>query len=138
MPTSETEMCRGFSVRPGDEVSPPECPLHRDHQRGQKGEIRQRTETMPARKKRFKQTKDHDQDVKLDTWPQFTYAFVNETTKLYGKHGPGTSTPHLMSSDRSSPSNTSVTDEITDSTETPASSVCTDVFEKLDSRLHDE
>jgi hypothetical protein len=95
-------------------------------------------ETMPARKKRSRQTKDHDQDVKLDTWPQFTYAFVDETTKLCGKHGPGTSTPHLMSSDRSSPSNTSATDEITDATETPASSVCTDMFEKLDSRLHDE
>ena len=96
------------------------------------------TATMPAWKKRSRQTKDHDQDVKLDTWPHFAYAFVDETTKLGGKHGPGTSTPHLMSSDRSSPLNTSVTDEITDTTETPALSVYTDMFDKLDSRLHDE
>ena len=95
-------------------------------------------ETMPAWKKRSRQTNDHDHDVKLDTWPQLTYAFVDETTKLCGQHDPGTSTPPLISSDRSSPSNTSATDEITDATETPASSVCTDVFDKLDPRLHDE
>ena len=88
---------------------------------------------MPARRKRSRQTKDHDPNVKLDA-----YEFVDETTKLCGQYGTGTSTPPSISSERSSPSNNSATDEITDATETPASSVCTDIFDKLDPRLHDE
>jgi len=95
-------------------------------------------DTMPARRKRSRQTKDHDLDMKLDMWPQFTYEFVDETTKLCGQASIGTSTPPSISSGWSSPSNTAATDEITDATETPASSVCTDIFDKLDPRLRDE
>jgi len=95
-------------------------------------------EIMPARRKRSRQTKDHDPDMKLDTWPQFTYAIVDETAKLCGQHGPETPIPPSISSQRSSSSDTSATDEITDITETPASSVCTDIFDKLDPRLHNE
>ncbi len=94
-------------------------------------------ETTPARRKRSRRTKDRDPDVKRDPWSQFTYEFVDETTKLCGQHGTRTSTPPSISSERSSPSNTAATDEITDATET-ASSVCTDIFDKLDPRLHDE
>lgn len=95
-------------------------------------------ETMPAPRKRSRQTKYYDADVKLDSWPQFPYEFVDETTKLCGQHATGTSAPPSISSDRSSPWNTSTTDEITDVTETPASSVCTDIFDKLDPRFLDE
>jgi len=95
-------------------------------------------ETMPAPRKRSRQTKDYDADVKLDFWPQFPYEFVDETTKLCEQHATGTSAPPFISSNRSSPSNTSTTNEITDVTETPASSVCTDIFDKLDPRLLDE
>lgn len=84
------------------------------------------------------QTKYYDADVKLDSWPQFLYEFVDETTKLCGQHATGTLTPPSISSDRSSPWNTSTTDEITDVTETPASSMCTDIFDKLDPRFLDE
>ncbi len=129
-------MCRGLSIRPEDEIPPPGCSLHQAHQRGQKREIRQRAGNHAGLEEDV-QTEQGSRP-RRETRPQFTYAFVNETTKLCGKHGPGTSTPHLMSFDRSSPSNTSATDEITDATETPASSVCTDMFDKLDSRLHDE
>lgn len=88
--------------------------------------------------KRYKQAKDHDPDVEQDLWPKFTYEFVDETTKLCGQHNTGTSTPRLTSSEHSSPSNTSATDEIVDATETPASSVCTDILDKPDPRLHNE
>ncbi|KAL2056550.1 hypothetical protein ABVK25_002944 [Lepraria finkii] len=93
---------------------------------------RSEVETMPARRKNLRRTKD----VKLDSCPQSPYEFVDETTKLCSQYGTGTSTTPSISSERSSPSNTSGTDEITDATETLASSVCTD--DKLDPRLHDE
>ncbi|KAL2053126.1 hypothetical protein ABVK25_006450 [Lepraria finkii] len=88
---------------------------------------------MPARRKRSKQTKDHDSNVKLDA-----YKIVDETTKRYGQHATGTSTPPSISSERSSPSSFTTTDERRDAAETPASSVCTDMSDKLDPRLHDE
>ncbi len=95
-------------------------------------------EFEPNRRKRSRRTKDHDLDVKLETWPQFTYKFVDETTKLYGQQYAGTSTPPSISSEHSSPSTTSATDESTGVAETPASTVCSDLFDKLDPRLHDE
>jgi hypothetical protein len=95
-------------------------------------------EFEPDRRKRSRRTKDHDLDVKLQTWPQFTYKFVDETTKLYGQQYAGTSTPPSISSEHSSPSNTSATDEFIGATETPPSSVCTDIFDTLDPRLHDQ
>ena len=77
--------------------------------------------TMPAQKKTA----------------QFTYAFVDETTKLCGQYGPRLSTPLLISSDCSSPLYTSATDEIVDAIETPVSSVCTKVVDWLDPCLHE-
>lgn len=90
-------------------------------------------DTMLARRKTSRQTNDHDPNVKLDA-----YEFVDERTKLYGQHDTGISTPPWISSERSSPSDTSATDENTDAIETPASSVCTDISDKLDPRLHNE
>ena len=95
-------------------------------------------EFEPDRRKRSRRTKDHDQDVKLERWPQFTYEFVDETTKLCGQQYAGTSTPPSISSEHSSPSTASLTDESTGAAETPASSVGSDLFDKLDPRLHDE
>ena len=94
-------------------------------------------ETMPARRMRSRQTKDYDPDVKVDMWPQFTYEFVNETTKLYSRHGTRTSTPSI-SSEQLFLLNTFAKDEVTDATDTPASSICTNIFDKLDLRLHGE
>jgi len=93
-------------------------------------------EPQPHRRKRARRIKDHDPDVKLDTWPQLTYDFVDETEKLCDQHGTGTSTPPTISSRRSS--SVTNTDERRDAAETPASSVCTDISDKLDPRLHDE
>lgn len=42
-------------------------------------------EFEPNRRKRSRRTEDHDLDVKLETWAQFTYKFVDETTKLYSQ-----------------------------------------------------
>ncbi|KAL2049138.1 hypothetical protein ABVK25_010567 [Lepraria finkii] len=92
---------------------------------------------IPARRKRSRKTKDFDSDIKLESGLQSTYEFLDETAKLYGQRSTGTSTPPTRS-ERSSLSNTSSTDEITAATETPASSVCTDIFDKLDPLLHDE
>lgn len=94
--------------------------------------------TMSAWKKRFRQIKNYDADVKLDTWPQFIYEFVNETTKLCDQRGTKTSQSSSISSKRFSSSNTFTTDEITNVAETSTSSVCTDIFDKLDPRLHDK
>ena len=95
-------------------------------------------EFEPDQRKRSRQTKDHDQDVQLERWPQFTYDFVNETTKLCGQQYAGTSTPPSISSEHSSPPIASVTDESTGAAETPALSVGSDLFNKLDPCLHDE
>lgn len=95
-------------------------------------------DTMSPRRKRSRKSEDHDPDVKPDSWPQSIYKFVDKTTKLCGQHGTGTSTPPSISSAHSSPSTTSAMDEVADATETPASSVCTDIFDKLDPQLHDE
>ena len=96
-----------------------------------------KVDTMPARKKRSRQTKDHNPDMKVDMWPQFTYEFVDETMKLCGRHSTGTSTPPLISSQCSSPLNTAM-DESIGAMETLVSSVCTDIFDKLDPHLLDE
>ena len=95
-------------------------------------------DATPARRKRSRKSEDHDSDVKLDSWPQSTYEFVDETTNLCGRQGPGRSTPPSIGSERSSPSNSPAIDELTDATETPVTSVCTDIFDKLDPQLHDE
>ncbi len=93
---------------------------------------------ISTRRKRFRRIKNRDSDVKRNSWSQFTYKFVNETTKLCGQHGTRTSTSSSISSKHSSSSNIIVTNEITNVTETSTSSVCTDIFDKLDPRLHDE
>jgi len=72
---------------------------------------------MPAQRKGSRQAKDHDPDVKLDMLPQLTYEFVDETKKLCGQRGTGTTTPPSISSERSSPANTSATDETPNATE---------------------
>ena len=95
-------------------------------------------EFEPDRRKRSRKTKDHDQDVKLERWPQFTYDFVDETTKLCGQRYAETSTPPSISSEHSPPSTAFATDESAGAAETPASSVGSDLFEKLDPRLHDD
>ena len=96
-------------------------------------------ETIPARRKGFRISKDCDPDVKVDIWPQVIYEFVDETTTLCSRFGrsPGTSDPPLISSHGSSPSNTA-TDESMGAAETPASSVCTDIVDRLDPRMLDE
>ncbi len=50
----------------------------------------------------------------------------------------GTLTPPSVSSEYSSPSNTSATDESIGAAETPASSVYPNLFDKLNPRLYDE
>jgi len=72
---------------------------------------------MPAQRKGSRQAKDHDPDVKLDMLPQLTYEFVDETKKLCGQRGTGTTTPPSISSEHSSPANTSATDETPNATE---------------------
>lgn len=94
-------------------------------------------DTMPARRKRSRMSKDRDPDVKVDMWAQLTYEFVDETTTLCSRRSPGTSIPPSISSHGSSPSNTA-TDESMGAAEMPASSVCTDLVDKLDPRLLDE
>lgn len=94
-------------------------------------------DTMPARRKRSRMSKDRDPDVKVDMWAQLTYEFVDETTTLCSRRSPGTSTPSSISSHGLSPSNTA-RDESMGAAETPASSVCTDLVDKLDPRLLDE
>ena len=73
---------------------------------------------MPAQRKRSRQAKEDDPDVKLDMLPKVMYEFVDETKKLYGQRGTGTTTPPSISSERSSPAaNTSATDETSNATE---------------------
>lgn len=55
-------------------------------------------------------------------------------TKLYSQRYTRTSTPPLIGLERSSLLNTATTDEITNTTETPASSLYIDVFNKLNPR----
>ena len=70
--------------------------------------------------------------MKLDSGPKFSYEFVDETTKLCRQHAIGTLTAPSMSSDRSCLSNTSIMDKVTGITETPALSVCVNIFDKPD------
>ena len=95
-------------------------------------------EPMPVRRKRSRQSNNHDPNAELESGPRFTYKFVDETTKLCSQQYARTSTTPSVDSNCSSPSNTATTDEITDATETPASSVYNDIFDKLDPRLLDE
>ena len=94
-------------------------------------------DTMSPRRKRARIGKDRDPDVKVDIWPQSTYEFVDETVTLSRRRSPGTSTPPSIKCDGSSPSN-AATDESKGAAETPASSVCIDLVDKLDPRLHEE
>ncbi|KAI9800690.1 MAG: hypothetical protein M1825_004012 [Sarcosagium campestre] len=94
-------------------------------------------DTMSPRRKRSRKSEDRSPDAKVDMWSQLTYDFVDETTTLCSRRSPGISTPLSTSSHGSSPSNTA-TDESMGAAETPASSVCTDVVDKLDPRLLDE
>lgn len=97
-----------------------------------------KVKTMLAQRKRFKQTKDNNSNIKLNMWPQSTYAFVNEMTKLCGQHGFKTLIFLSISSQCSSLSDTSVMNKITDTIETLMSSVCTDIFDKLDPHLYNQ
>jgi len=54
---------------------------------------------MPAQRKRSRQAKEDDPDVKLDMLPKVMYEFVDETKKLYGQRGTGTTTPPSISSE---------------------------------------
>ncbi len=94
-------------------------------------------QALPARKQ-----------YELENSPEFTAIedeiealarneFVDETTKLFRQQSAGASTAPSTSSDRSSPSSSLAADEIVRATETPASSVCIDIFDTLDPRLHD-
>ena len=76
--------------------------------------------------------------MKLESGLRSIDKFFDETAKLYGQRGTGTSISSSTRSEHSSLFNTSATDELTDGTETSASSVCTDIFDKLDPLLHDE
>ena len=82
-------------------------------------------------------SKDRDPDVKVDTSPQLTYEFVDKTTTLYSRRSPGISTPPLISLYGLSPLNTA-TDESIGAAETPASSIYTNLADKLDPRLLNE
>ncbi len=97
-----------------------------------------KVKTMLTWKKQFKQIKNYDADVKLNTWSQFTFKFVNETTKLCDQRNTETSQSSLISSKRFSSLNIFTTNEITNVTKTSTSFICIDIFNKLDFHLHNK
>ncbi len=66
------------------------------------------------------------------------YEFVDETTKTAERKRGGTSTPSSINSENSPPMIDWTTGESISATETPLSSVCSDLLDNIDPRILDD